>query len=318
MSSRSLYGIKDFMGQEKEPGETKFVPETLACIQSMRSILGRQIRLIDALIAIMLDHQSASSLRDEEKHIEEDVSQALIPMLQAIGSSSNTVVALSESSGLHTRDCYSIARSVVEASINACYIMAKGEEAANRALRHARQKSFRDLERKSTIGNSVIKLAFSSKPRPESIEGLQEDIDEFTSQTGREKGWIDLSVDERILEAGKVIGSSIATLLHWSRFAVYRHSSEILHGTLFGAMYFLGLTQPGIKFGKSIDGFKDSIAQQHIMVLLATQFALFAIVESFHMAYGFSKGIEQSEALLAELKSIPLLNTEGETTRKQD
>jgi len=266
----------------------------------------------------MLGHKFASSLRDDEKPVEEDVSQALIPMLQAIGSSSNALVMLSESSGLHTRDCYSIARSIVEASINACYIMAKGEDAANRALRHARQKAFRDLERQSIIGNSVINLVFSGKPKPESIEGLQEDIEEFTSKTGREKGWIDLSVDERILEAGSVLGGAIATLLHWSRFAVYRHSSEILHGTLFGAMYFLGLTQPGVKSGKSLEGFEDSIAQQHVMVLLASQFALFAIVESFHLAYGFSKALEQSEALLGELRSIPLLNPESETTRKQD
>jgi len=306
------------MRQEKESRETESLTESLACIQSMQSILSRQIRLIDALIAIMLGHKFASSLRDDEKPVEEDVSQALIPMLQAIGSSSNALVMLSESSGLHTRDCYSIARSIVEASINACYIMAKGEDAANRALRHARQKAFRDLERQSIIGNSVINLVFSGKPKPESIEGLQEDIEEFTSKTGREKGWIDLSVDERILEAGSVLGGAIATLLHWSRFAVYRHSSEILHGTLFGAMYFLGLTQPGVKSGKSLEGFEDSIAQQHVMVLLASQFALFAIVESFHLAYGFSKALEQSEALLGELRSIPLLNPESETTRKQD
>jgi hypothetical protein len=175
-SARTLYGIKKFMMQEKQSGVTQSVPETLACIQSMRSILGRQIRLIDSLIAIMLNHQSAPSLRDEDKHVEEEVSRALIPMLQGIGSSSNTLTTLSESSGLHTRDCYSIARSIVEASINACYIIAKGEEAAKRALRHAKQKAFRDLERKSKIGNSVIKLALSAKPKPESIEGLQEDI----------------------------------------------------------------------------------------------------------------------------------------------
>ena len=248
----------------------------------------------------------------------QSISQALVPIFQAIGSSSNTLVILSESSGLHTRDCYSIARSIVEASTNACYIIAKGEEAAIRALRHARQKAFRDLERKSTIGNSVINLAYSSKPDPASIEDLREDIEEFTSRKGREKGWIDLSVDDRILESGKILGSSIANLLHWSRFMVYRHSSEILHGTLFGAMYFLGLTRPGSSSGKSIDEFKDSIAQQHFMVLLATQFSIFAIVESFHEAYGFSKGLEQSEALLAELKENPFFDSDDETRSTDD
>jgi hypothetical protein len=299
---------------ENEPQETQDVSETEEAIQAMRQILGRQIRLVDILIAILLGHQSASSFRNEEDQVAENVSQALIPLLQAIGSSSNTLVVLSGSSGLHTRDCYSVARSIVEASVNACYIMAKGEEAANRALRHATQKGFRDLERESRIGDSVIRLAFSSKPNPESIERLQEDIEEFTSRAGREKGWTDLSVDERIFEAGSVLGGSIPTLLHWSRFAIYRHSSEILHGTLFGALHFLGLTQPGGKPRRSLPDFEDSIGQQHVMVLLAAQFVLFAIVETFHGAYGFLRVFEQSEELFAELRNIPLLSSDNESS----
>ena len=306
------------MKNDKVPGEELSPSETLECIQSMRSILTRQIRLVDALIAIMLGHKSASALRDEEIDVEKEVSQVLIPMLQAIGSSSNTVVALSTSPGLHTRDCFSIARSIVETSINVCYIMAKGKDAAKRAVRHARQKSFRDLERKSSLGKSVIELIFSEKPELESIEGLQEDLEEFTSRSGREKGWIDLSVDERILEAGSILGESIVTTLHWSRFAVYRHSSEILHGTLFGAQYFLGLTKPERQSPSSLDGFIDSIAQQHVMVLLSIQFSLFAILESFHLAFGSSKIYEQSSALLKELKTIPLLNPVGGSEGMQD
>jgi len=69
------------------------------------------------------------------------------------------------------------------------------------------------MERQSVIGNSVINLVFSGKPKPETIEGLQEYIKEFTSNTGREKGWIDLSVDDRILEVWKVLASGLNSTL---------------------------------------------------------------------------------------------------------
>jgi hypothetical protein len=219
-------------------------PELAQCIQELRSVLASYIRLIDGIIAVLISHESAGAIREEEIEIDEPIILALAPMLQAVGSSSNTLVLLSDAPGLHTRDCYSIVRSAVEACVNVCYIIAEGPSAAERALRHARQKAFRDLERQSRVGESVIRLVYSATPDPAAIEGLEADLEEFTSRTSREKGWTDLSIDDRIVAAGRKLGGSVLNSLHFARYAVYRHSSEILHGTLFGALYFWGSTSP--------------------------------------------------------------------------
>jgi hypothetical protein len=66
------------------------------------------------------------------------------------------------------------------------------------ALRHTRQKSFRDLKRESRVGNNFIGLKYNQEVNPKHIDGLQEDLDNFTSSRGREKSWTETNVDDRI------------------------------------------------------------------------------------------------------------------------
>ncbi len=256
------------------------------------------------------DPNSVFKSREEKTSVEPAIISALTPMLQTLGSSSNTLASLSDSPGLHTRDCYSIARSIVEAGINICYILAEGPSAAEQAIKHARQKSYRDLQRQSKVDESVIRLTFSGTPDPSSIDGLEDDIDEFTSKGGREKGWTELSVDDRIALSGQVFGQSVLNSLHLARFAVYRHSSEILHGTLFGALYFLGATQPSPP--TSLDGFSENIGQKHMLVMMATNLAVSAIVEAFHQRYGYAMVHNESKALFDEIRNIPYLRQKEE------
>jgi hypothetical protein len=63
---------------------------------------------------------------------------------------------------------------------------------------------------------------------------------------------------------------------------VYRHSSEVLHGTLFGAMHFFGMTSPAGE-PRTLPQAKDYIGQQRMMILLATVLALLAVIEAFHL-----------------------------------
>jgi hypothetical protein len=281
--------------------------ELADCIQRLRLTLGQSIRLVDGLIAVTIGHELTAHLREEKTPVPDLVAATIAMMLPAAGSSANTIVRLSDAPGLQTRDCYSIARSVVEVAVNICYIIAEGEPAAERAHRHARQKAFQDLERESKVGESVIRLTFSGRPDPSEIEGMEADIAEFTSRDGREKGWVDASIDKRIEAVGKRFGKGLLTRLHFARFMVYRHSSEVLHGTLFSAMYFFGATMPTGE-PRTLEQATDYIGQQHMMILLATVLALLAIVEAFHRAYGFRSASEGAGKLLDALREIPLLN----------
>ena len=86
---------------------------------------------------------------------------------------------------------------------------------------------------------------------------------------------------------------------------MYRHSSEILHGTLFGSLYFLGVTEPS--HPTSLDGFSETIGQKHMLVMMATNLAVSAIVEAFHQRYGYAMAHKESKALLDEIQNIPYL-----------
>jgi len=292
--------------EDSDRSKITLSPELAQCIQTMHFVLNQHVCLIHGILAVLIGHESAHAIREEKVQIDKLVAFAIVPVLQAIGSSSNTLVLLSDAPGMQTRDCYSIVRSIVEACINVCYIIAEGPCVAEQALRHARQKAFRDMQRQSRIGETIIQLVCSAIPDPGTIEGLKADLEEFTSKTGREKGWTDLSVDDRIAVAGKRLGGSILTSLHFARFAVYRHSSEILHGSLFGALHFLGATYPP-RSHELLEELTDGIGQQHMMILCAANLGISAVVEALHRAYGFSRAYEESRKLFEKLGEIPYL-----------
>jgi hypothetical protein len=276
------------------------------CNQHLRAIVEQFIRLVDGLISVTIENETVKDIRTEDTPILNSVAQVLPLMLQALGSSSYTLTRLSGTSGLHTRDCYSIVRSIVEIAVNICYILAEGSTAADRAIRHAKQKSYQDLKRESEINNAIIQAAYSSRPDPSTIDGLEADIAEFTSRTGREKGWVDLSIDMRIEVAGRKLGDSVLNSLHFARFMIYRHSSEILHGTFFSALYFFGITSPTNKQRTQNEAI-EFIGQQHMLILFAAILALSAVIESFHLVYGFSRAYEQSRVLIKSIHEIPYI-----------
>ncbi|MBK9745978.1 MAG: hypothetical protein IPO91_04290 [Chloroflexi bacterium] len=285
-------------------------PSLTECVQQLRTRNAQLLRIVDALIAVTVEHEAGLALRRETKQLPEKVMQPLFFLLQAVGASTNTIVKLSDSVGMHTRDCYPIARSVVETAVNVCYIMAQGEEMAERAMRHTRQMAYRDMERESRIGDSIIKIMSSQRPDPLVEKGLEVELNEFTTKRGGEKNWIDDNIDTRIRVVGEKLGSDVLLHLHFARFAVYRHSSEILHGTVFGAMYFLGLV-PSSSGKQGVSGAQESIASQHMSILLATLMALYAVVEAFHSSYGFSSAFERAKTVIDSLQEIPYFNEQS-------
>src|SRR5205807_4645398 len=131
-----------------------------------------------------------------------------------------------------------------EAIVNTCFIMAEGKAAADRARRHAHQKSYRDLDRE--ICGTGLRLVSTAKDEQASNPGLQADLALFTHRNGRENiQWTDENIPERIATIERKYGRASATGLRFALFAIYRHSSEIAHGSLFGALFSLGLTLPG-------------------------------------------------------------------------
>jgi hypothetical protein len=132
------------------------------------------------------------------------------------------------------------ARAVLEGTINALYILAVGSDASEKAMRHALQKSYRDM----THINRFYQLYLEDKADVfadiEPSDSIQEALDEFSTKHGKELPyWTPKSLHDRIEVVDKVFGTQPAAMLRIATSAIFRHSSEVLHGTLYGALYAL-------------------------------------------------------------------------------
>jgi hypothetical protein len=147
------------------------------------------------------------------------------------------------------RDIYILSRSVIETIINGIFILAKGDEAAEKARAHWLQRSYRDLDRELTIGNQFIKKKYFGKAVQEQFPDLQKSIEDFTNKKGKEiHTWTEESVVEKLKEIHSKYGTEISTPLQMGFFAIYDDASQFSHGSFFGALDILGLTDPkGLK-----------------------------------------------------------------------
>lgn len=142
------------------------------------------------------------------------------------------------------RDCFVVARTVFETIINFCFICGEGDEAAARAKAHAMQKTYRDLQREVEIDQRKLTVQWSGEVDLSSNPDLEAAVGEFTSRRGRERDWTLENVKQRIEAIDAKYGEKAATYLQVAFLAIYRHASEIAHGTLFGSLFALGATQP--------------------------------------------------------------------------
>lgn len=167
----------------------------------------------------------------------------LVPLLYAAVDTSGSVLSLAQTGKV--RDCYVLARTAFETIVNICFICAKGDEAVKRAKNHALQKAYRDLNRELDINGQKLSLKWSGELKLDSNPELQAALAEFTSKKGREvTSWTPETVQEQIKAIDSHYGKSISTNLQFALMAIYRHASDIAHGTFFGALFALGLTSP--------------------------------------------------------------------------
>lgn len=287
--------------------------ELLSSVSDLIAVLDSQVSLIGRVLASIID---APGYSRPEKEIEPAVATTVGMICQTAGSSCQTITKFHQP-GYETRDCFIIARSIVESMINCCFILAEGPEAASRAIRHARQKAFRDLTRDSKIATSRIRLSGLSVPRVEDIQGLEDDLKEFSHRSGSEnRNWTSKSVDERIRVAGEKFGGEILTKLHIARFSIYRHSSEIIHGTFFGSAFWAGFLSPS-SAPKSDEDFTRIVGEWHWMLLFGTILSVHAFLQAFDSRYVLDQLSKDANALLETVKETPYyLNLVGDSRNR--
>jgi hypothetical protein len=236
-------------------------------------------------------------------------------MLQAIGVSIHSVLRLTEKRDMAIRDCFGIARSAAETAVNVAYIAVEGSAAAERAIRHGRQKRWRDLHRQGVIGADLsVEVERKLDLAIDDIPGLSQDLQEFTTKKGAEvRDWTPLTIQERI-DRIHVSSPQAARLLGAAIFAIYRPSSELLHGTFYGVNYFWQGSRDAVV--SSGADFERLWVEEHFTTLLPTLlFAAGGAVEAVAVEHGWMPHIERQRStlkVLDDLTSQLASNSDGE------
>jgi hypothetical protein len=222
----------------------------------------------------------------------------MFPMLDAIEESTGTLLDLV----LLRRmlDCYVIARVIYETSVNACFVLAAGDEMAERATRHLKQKSLRDLDRTFYIADEKMSLKWSGADEALGDPENQQLLQEFTSRKGREiTAWTDENVPERLKVIHERYGKA-SRKLYWA-LLLYRHASEIVHGSLFGVLFPWVATEPSSpRSVEDIRKFRESNLR-HVMMLTGS--ALNSLIQIVAHDLGHRELAESSNAIDKEYRN---------------
>lgn len=291
---------------EFEDGEKKY----LRWKNELRYILDQQRQLIDYLIHNLAGNDIGSYANFEKIKGNTNVIRSLLLMIQAVGVSESSIYQLSSYTSMNIRDCYSIGRSILETCVNICLLHTLGIDAVNRAERHALQKYFRDLDRKVHLTNVKVNLKseLASKIDPSTIPGLNEAIKEFSRKDGSEvRDWIDMSIDKKIDIIAESHPIHLGTTLAAARMSLYRHSSEILHGTLFGVRYFFA---PNIFVrgpASSREEMIENLYEHFLSCFTAIYFSIDVMIEMLSVEYGLNGVKERRSALLTRLLKLEFI-----------
>jgi hypothetical protein len=222
---------------------------------------------------------------DMTRHAGHKILTSAGPIAVAAESSCKSVVLLVEHDQI--RDAFVCARTALLSIINAGFILAEGEEVANRAQRHAIQKSVRDLDRLIEAGAIKFAIHWSGtdelkKKFPE-LESL---LGEFTSAKGREiTKWTVESEFQKIASIARKYGEGVGSYLLIGMAVIYRHGSEIAHGTLFGESWHLGFTTPG-DYPHDIEQINLGPRKRATTMLAVLGFCVFALIDVLSREFG--------------------------------
>lgn len=229
--------------------------------QRGRQILHAQTRAIEALI-----HE----LRPLDTTGDDPSIRVPVLMLQAVGVSVHSVLALTKERDMAIRDCFGIARSAVETAVNAAFIAISGVPMAEKAVRHMRQKRWRDLKRQGKVGDHRISVSRDISRSIEEFPGLREALAEYTNKRGDEvRDWTPESLERRIA-AVSAAHNRAGLCLGVASFSIYRPASELLHGTYYGVNLFWQGSRDAP--ARSRADFDELWMTEHFVTLLTAMF----------------------------------------------
>lgn len=252
--------------------------EDLALIDELRGLGLLQLELLR--VALHLASEGSIDFEGEKLIcVIGDKQRRISTMLaMAAGQSMNTVLQMAKLRGIAVRDAYPIARSTVETFVNAAYLTVESEQIADRAIRYIDYAAWKQHNRR--IGSGEFSLIVKSDPNAE--ETLSSKFPEFAGKGMN--SWTTLDVPSRIRRVGELSGKRAGSRLLAAYGLVYSLSSEVIHGSPYGASYFYtGRTHGAVTTEAFIEGTVRQLEEILIAVLHTACGYLAAFFESQHM-----------------------------------
>lgn len=144
---------------------------------------------------------------------------------------------------VRTNQTYVIARALVERYTNYCYLLLCDDKEFTDYVDYSLNKAGRRLDRSIEIDGEVKARIGLKDGAVELPSQIQQTIAKLTSDRGREKTrWTNVPLPER---AAAVEARVKASGLFMTLLTIYADASEALHGTLYGALFHLGVFDYG-------------------------------------------------------------------------
>ncbi len=203
-------------------------------------LLSNQTKPLKFIILALFNPSSAKNIKKFNDPNAKDWCFSLAMLLQGACASSVSLIELTKVFSTKTRDSFGISRTIVETITNIIFLLASGHSEADKAIRHYRQKTFSNLNKEKKYGAFSISMKFSGIPDISEIPNMEEMIEEFTSDSGKPINWPTTSLKHRLEIIRKKFGDKICGQLALANFGIYSNASEILHGSLYGCLFFFG------------------------------------------------------------------------------
>jgi hypothetical protein len=273
----------------------------LTTVAGMREILLTQTRHIDACLYLLIEDEHGRSPLPAG---DPDINRVIKALMHMIGISAHSLVKLTDEVGLSAKDGYPIARAIIEGAVNVAYLMASEPEVSRKAQRHAEVRAFRDLSRQGEMGGCTFQVQYQGQIPAVELQRLEAMAAEFSTEKGREKDWTDLSLRQRLDAAAAAFPHNALISLNVSAFSIYRHASEVMHGSYYGALKIWGLTSP--RSGPiDDDAFRLVFVDHQFSTLMSAIFAFAGVVECFALYAGVPNLKVGVDDVLRRLSKLP-------------
>lgn len=211
------------------------------------------------------------------------------------GQSVESLLHIAKQRGVSVRDAYPIARSAVESFVNASYLLAESNAVADRAVRYIEFAAWRQHNRK--FGSGEYSIEVLTDPGPAST--LASKFPEFS---GKGNGsWTNLDMPSRIRRVGELAGRKAGSRLLASYGLIYSISSEVIHGSPFGASLFYSAH---LKGEHTTEAFVAGTVRQLEEILIAVLHAGCGYLAAFFEKQKMQVGLDAEDKIFKKLVAL--------------